>query len=88
MAQTLNAGTILEKMTSDERLMYIAGVVEGLAHARTIANDGDRTGEVCLYNWFYRSGNTSGKISDAFRLYPDRYAAEIIRVLARKQCGE
>lgn len=85
--EKLTAGVILERMNSEERFAYMAGIVEGLAYARRLADGGDRTGEGCLFNWFYRSDATTAKILEAFRRYPQEYAAPIILTLSKRTCG-
>ena len=84
--QKLTAGLILEKMSSEQRFAYIAGVVEGLAHARLIADGNERSGHDCIFNWFY-GGGASAKVVAAFRKYPNHYPGPIIHALTKPSCG-
>lgn len=84
----LTAGVVLEKMNSDERFGYIAGIVTGFAYARFQKDGKDETGMTCLSDWFYGSGETAFLIEQAFEKYPDYPPAVIVWTLARKECGE
>ncbi len=82
----------MNKMKSEERFPYIAGVVEGLAYARYV-RDGKKTeGMKCIYDWFYKGkdGKSSSDnitlIYAAFGKYPDYTPAAIVGALADKAC--
>lgn len=85
-AEQLNAGAILNNMSAVERFTYLSGVIEGLAHARFVA-DGGATGRACLHAWFYDTPESRRKLEAAFARYPNEYAAPIILALTKRQCG-
>lgn len=82
----------MQKMKSEERFPYIAGVVEGLAYARYLRDGKQPAGMTCIYDWFYKGKD--GKSSDdnittiyaAFGRYPDYPPAAIVEVLLDKAC--
>lgn len=91
-ATDFTAGAVMNRMKSEERLPYIAGVIEGLAYARYM-RDGKKTqGMMCIYDWFYKGKD--GKSSDdnitliyaAFGKYPDYPPGVIVETLAEKAC--
>lgn len=53
-ATDLTAGVVMEKMTSEQRPSYIAGVVERLAYARYAKDGKADQGMKCIYQWFYQ----------------------------------
>lgn len=66
-AQTeFTAGVVLDKMDARERYVFIAGIVEGFAHARFEADGGDPAGRSCIYRWFYEDEAAPGSIEQAF----------------------
>lgn len=59
-ATDFTAQVVMEKMKAEERLPYLAGVVEGLAYARYARDNKDvpadkktTLGMKCIYDWFY-----------------------------------
>lgn len=86
-ATDFTAGVVMEKMTSEQRSAYLAGVVEGLAYAR-YAKDGKQTdGMKCIYDWFYEKEDTLQKIHAAFDRFKDYLPGAVIAAMVAKECG-
>lgn len=85
-AQDMTAGVVMEKMPADDRYTYVAGIVEGLATARYLADDKQTTGMSCLYRWFYGNSGTAEIIGAAFRRFPEHYPGVIVATLVGKEC--
>lgn len=86
-ATDLTAGVVMEKMSSEQRSAYLAGVVEGLAYAR-YSKDGKRTGGMkCIYDWFYEKEGTVAKIHAAFDRFKDYLPGAVIAAMVEKECG-
>ncbi|SMD14995.1 hypothetical protein SAMN05880593_12712 [Rhizobium sp. RU36D] len=74
-------------MSPDEQVLYISGVVEGLAYAR-YANDNKATdGMKCIYDWFYQKDGTLLKIQSAFDNFKDYLPGAVIAAMVAKECG-
>lgn len=86
-AQTLTAGVVTQKMSADQRAIYLAGIVEGLAHARYVKDNKDPAGRSCIYRWFYDEKDTQRKIGEAFARYPDALPGQIVGALVATKCG-
>ena len=86
-AEDLTAGVVMEKMDGGERYTYVAGIVEGLAHARYINDDRDTAGRSCIYRWFYDDKSTIDLIYEGFRRYPQLLPGQVVGTLATQQCG-
>lgn len=86
-AKRLTAGAILNEMGAEERFTYLAGVIEGLAHARHLADGEKPDGMRCLFDWYYKTADNRRKIEAAFARYPDHAAAPILLALTRPTCG-
>lgn len=89
-AADFTAGVIMQRMSAQERVTYINGVVDGLAYARYL-RDGKKkaVGMKCIFDWYYPSTKDKDPILvilDAFDKYPDYPPAAIIEVLAEKAC--
>ena len=90
----MTAGLIMEKMPQAERFAYVAGIVEGFAHARFLGDTRERgektqTGMNCIYGWFYGTkGETYLEVEAAFTKYPEHYPATLIAAMLKKRCGE
>lgn len=85
--QRLTAGAILEKMPAEERFTYLAGLIEGLAHARFIMSGNDQTVKRCIFDWYYKTPQNRRKIEAAFKRYPEHGAAPIVLALTKPVCG-
>lgn len=86
-ATDFTAGIVMEKMKPDERVLYLSGVVEGLAYAR-YAKDGKNTdGMKCIYDWFYERDGTVSKIYSAFERFSDYLPGAVVAAMVEKECG-
>lgn len=86
-AQT--AGDVMNKMNSDERGSYFAGVVEGLATARWLRDRPDAEGSNCVFNWYYEGGEeTRRRIHAWLNRHPDKPVGPLFHVLIKRKCGE
>lgn len=86
-ADTMTAGSVLERMEGDAQVTFMAGIVEGLATARFYDDGRETTGQSCIYNWFYRTEGTMRSILAAFERFPNELPGPIMAVLVREQCG-
>jgi hypothetical protein len=86
-AEDFTAGTVMQKMSAQERYPYLAGVVEGLAFSRYM-QDGKKTdGMKCIYDWFYDKPDNLNLIYAAMGKYPSFTPGAIIGALVKKDCG-
>jgi hypothetical protein len=81
------AGVVLDKMSPGERYTFIAGIVEGLAHARYEADGRETAGRSCIYRWFYDDKSAIDHIEQAFGLYRDRLPGSVVGALIQMRCG-
>jgi len=87
-AWAVTADDVMNKMNSDERSSYVAGVVEGLAQTRWIADKPDPTGMRCIHDWHYKGGEENWlKIYEFFARHADKPAAALLYVMIKKDCG-
>ncbi|MBN9033811.1 MAG: hypothetical protein J0I23_28870 [Rhizobiales bacterium] len=86
--QQFDADKVMNQMSADERISYIAGVVEGLAGARYMKDGKKSEGMNCIYDWFYEDKSTLRTIHDAFGKYPTYPPGSIMDVLVKQKCGE
>jgi len=86
-AEDLTAGVVMEKMDGGERYTYVAGIVEGLAHARYMMDNRDTAGRSCIYRWFFKADGTLDLIYEAFRRYPQLLPGQVVGTLANQECG-
>lgn len=88
-ANDFNADAILNKMSPQEQVSYVSGVVEGLAYSRFLKDRPDETGMNCIYDWYYKdSAATWERIEAWFGRHPDQRAGVLLYVLMKKECGE
>lgn len=83
----ITAGSLSENLNTEERLAFLAGVIEGLASARFYADDKETGGMNCIYDWFYDGDDTQAKILEAFDRFPDALPGHVMTVLVRRECG-
>lgn len=74
-------------MNGGQQYTYVAGIVEGLAHARFIKDGKNVEGRDCIHNWFYQDKTTSKKIFEAFERYPASLPGQVVGALAAVKCG-
>lgn len=83
----MTAGVVMSKMKGGDRFTFVAGIVEGLGHAR-YAKDGNKPGgRSCIYRWFYDDKTTLDKIYAAFNRYPNAMPGQVVSTLANAKCG-
>lgn len=88
VAHSLTADDVLNKMNRDQKNAYVAGVVEGLAQARWIADRPESAGMTCIHDWFYGSGDEKWHEMDRlFAQHPEKSAAGLLYVLIKQDCG-
>ena len=87
-AEDLSAGFVVTAMPAEERYPYIAGIAEGLAYMRFIA-DGrtEEPGMRCVYQWFYEEDGTLETILSAFARFPDHLPGAVMGALVERRCG-
>lgn len=87
-AKNLNADFVLKEMSTDERVGYISGVVEGLAYARFLRDRPSEKGMNCVYGWYGNGGAKQWKqIQSWFERHPDKPVGALLYVLIKKECG-
>ena len=88
-AGSFNAKTVIDKMSSEEKASYIAGLIDGLAYAR-YKNEGKKTdgGMKCIYDWYQKKEGTVENIILSFHKYKTYTPNAIIAAMIEKECGE
>lgn len=87
-AQAFTANEVVNSMSERERSVYLAGIVDGLAQARWIADRPDQVGMSCIYNWYYQGGDTTqATIRQWFSRHLDKEANGLLYVLIERECG-
>lgn len=89
----LNAATVLKEMPPNELVVYVAGIVEGLAYARfrydTIAaGQKVETGMNCIRNWYHGNPQVILTIEQAFRKYGEHSPWVVVAAMVKQECGE
>lgn len=88
-ANALTAGDVLNKMTSEQSVSYINGVIEGLAYSRWLRDRPSSKGSKCIYDWYYQGGKKSfNQTMSWLERHPDKPVGALIYVLTKKKCGE
>ena len=77
----------MQKMGTEERFAFVAGVVEGLAMSRFTQDGKKPEGMKCIFDWFYENPKTVENIYAAFTRYPDYPPGTVVDVMARKTCS-
>lgn len=85
-AQNLDAGFVMNKMTSDQQVSYVAGIVEGLAFSRWQRDKPNGDGVKCIYDWHGKKGIWN-KIEQWFGRHPDKQPGPLLYILIKKECG-
>lgn len=73
-------------MPSEQRVGYLAGVIEGLAYARYVGDGNTTEGMSCVYDWFYDHEGQLETIHAAFERWPDYQPGAIIGLLVERAC--
>ncbi|MEJ0017588.1 MAG: hypothetical protein WDN25_13680 [Acetobacteraceae bacterium] len=87
-ATEFTAGVVMEKMKEQERYVFVAGIIEGLAMARYAKDQKQSQGMQCIYDWFYKSPDTLQTIYAGFQRYPSYPPGTVVHVLTKQKCGE
>lgn len=89
-AAALTVTEVRENMTPKEQTRYVAGVVEGLAFARWIADGRDNAGMNCIWGWYFGEDQAAlfAKQSAFFDKHPDQQVSTLMYALIREECGE
>jgi|GEM_PF-3368746 len=82
------AGVVVEEMSPADQYTFVSGIVEGLATARMIADDGDTKARGCIYHWFYEGENAMNNVLAAFAYFPDKLPGRVVHAMTVKECGE
>lgn len=85
-ARDFTAGVVMEEMDAADRFTYVAGVIEGLAYARFAADGQKPEGMVCIYDWFYESGDAMTKIEATFIKYGTYLPGAVLAAMLKKRC--
>lgn len=75
----------MDRMSSDQRIGYLAGTVEMAAFLSGLAGNADRAD--CLTSWFYEQDGTETIVA-ALSQYRDRQALPVLHLLMNRACGE
>lgn len=86
-AQDMTAGVIMEKMPSNERYPFVAGIVEGLAYARYARDNKQVAGMGCIYKWFYGKQDRIQDVYQAFNRFKDHTPGAIVAAMVAKECN-
>lgn len=82
----VNAGYIMS-LTSEQRVLFLAGVIDGLAYARFVADGKKTDGMNCVYGWFASKDNRHLEvIHEAFKRRPDFLPSAIVSALVERAC--
>lgn len=84
-AEDFNAGSVLQRLKTEELTAYITGIVHGLAYARY--QNGGKEGRNCVLGWFATKG-TASQIVLAFDKYKEHQPDTIIAAMIKQQCGK
>lgn len=85
----LNAGFVLNEMTSDQQISYVGGTIEGLAYSRWLYGGKDNEGFRCVRDWFYGADENRWPLIEAFfDRHREKQVAPLLYILVKKECGE
>ncbi len=87
LAEKFTAGHVIEKMGRSDRYSFVAGVVEGLAYARFVADGKKTEGMACIYKWFYRDKTAWPQILQTFIKFKTHTPGAVLGALIKKKCG-
>ena len=81
----MTAGLVVEKMSPTQLFTFVAGIVEGLAHARSGGRPPSE-GRACIYRWFYEGENTMARIEATLAHFGDHMPGAVVAAMAEKRC--
>lgn len=87
-SETMTAAVVMANMGERDRYNYVAGIVEGLAYARYVADNKSPDGMACIYRWFHEDDATIDRIHQAFGRFGDYPPAAVVSAMAGKECGK
>lgn len=88
-AAALTADDVLNKMSAEERVAYVSGIVGGLAYSRFLRDKPDETGMNCIYDWYYTGEEARHQqITQWFERHLDKPAEPLLYILIKRECGE
>lgn len=87
-AKNLDAGFVVNEMTSDQQVSYVTGIVDGLAYARWRNGNKDSEGLRCITSWLGGETDRWPLIDAFFAKHPTRQPAALLYILVSKECGE
>lgn len=88
-AQNLDAGYVMNKMTAEQRVSYVNGIVDGLAYARFLRDRPDDTGYLCIINWFQTDAAKKWELARKWlKRHPEKPASVLIYLMTKRNCGE
>lgn len=86
-AEDMTAAVVMRDWTAQQRSMFLAGVVEGLAQARYEQDDKNPAGAKCIYDWFYSGGEDAlRQVYDAFAANANSAPAAVVSALVKREC--
>ncbi|MDX8348890.1 hypothetical protein SLH49_12965 [Cognatiyoonia sp. IB215446] len=86
-AQDFTAGKVALEMEAGEQFSFVAGMIEGMAHARLRADGNASDGMACIYAWFYEDESAYDNILAAFVRFEDRTPGAVLDALIQRRCG-
>lgn len=83
---TMTSGVVLEKLSPPQLVAFVAGIVEGLAHARVDGEKAPPDGRSCIYAWFYDDETAMVRIEATFAHFKDHMPGAVIAAMVEKRC--
>ena len=84
-SHAITSRDVTEKMSKEERVSYISGLVDMLSYQWVL--QGDRTHAVCVSDAFYKNERTMKLLLDALYRYPDKAPEGVVIVVMKQVCG-
>lgn len=82
----MTAGVIAERMEFEDRFLFAAGLVEGIAFNRYQMGNQDVDAMTCIFDWFYSGQRRTDLIFEAFGRFPDYTAGAVVAALTNRAC--
>ncbi len=84
-AAALTGADVLDNMSSDHRIGYLAGSIEMAAFLS--ASQGNTERGNCIMGWFYDKKGTE-EIVEALARFKDKQALPVMNALIQRACGK
>lgn len=81
----ITAKDVLDKMSKEERVGYLTGLIDMLAYKELLA--GDKAYAQCLSDAFYKDKTMGERIYSTLAAYPDKAPEGLVYLLFKKACG-